>query len=155
MNSTEAKLPIIGAMRATGAGVREIGEATDLHFTQVARLLKKQEVRDIIRQCETAIAARGYKRATDNIIKAIEKYDPDSPCDGEDKSAMQLQEQGFRASLKVVEGMGLTPSNALAPMVQQINVAVSNQFISPIVDEMLARIAGPQHIVIDAEKDDE
>lgn len=117
----------------------KIAEQVGISTGQVSRLLRKQEVKEIIRECESAIAAQGYKKATENIVKVIQKYDPDKPVDGEDKAAMQIQEQGFRASLKIAEGIGLIPSNSMAPMVQQINVAGNAQIVSPLVDRALSQ----------------
>lgn len=142
----EEYYPIIAAMRANKATQEQISDAIiainpdrDISPSTVSRHLKKAEVKEMIRQCENAISLIAYPKATHNIIKAIEKYDPDKPVDGEDKSAMQIQEQGFRASLKIAEGIGLIPSNSMAPMVQQINVAGNAQIISPLVDRALSQ----------------
>lgn len=133
----EHELAIIGAMRATGATGQEIADELGISKVTACRHLKKEEVREIIRGCESVLAARGYARSTANIIRTVELYDPDIKIKPDDKHALAIQEAGLRCSLKIAEGIGLTPSNSLAPSVSQIYVAGNAQIISPMVDRAL------------------
>jgi len=111
-----------------------IARRLGVHPLTVARHLKSDvELRSIIDRGFKELSG-SYSKAIDNIKYVIEEYQ--APIEGKvTKLDVQKRDHGYSASIKMLESMGLTPSNSQPQYIT--NLMQVNNYISPVVDKVL------------------
>jgi hypothetical protein len=130
----------IATARAAGGSLRDIGLSLDTHKMVPSRALEKPSVRAIVDYCHEQLLQHAYKQSVQNVIGVIKEYETPAGTgkDGKvDGATFQRKEHGFRASMKMLESIGLLPSGSNQSItIQQFNTSnVTN--VSPVVDAAL------------------
>lgn len=126
-----------------GMPQKDIGKKLGVSQTTVSRLLRDDQVKAVIEKCKAELVERSYETAVNNVIGVIEDYE--KPVQLDDKGRVkgddfQRKEHGFKASLRVMESMGLIESRTQPAFVQNILVQNNNnQYFSPLTDRALSQ----------------
>jgi transcriptional regulator with XRE-family HTH domain len=123
MNKPEYNIPRVARLRAEGLSQTEIAERTKLSQPTVSRLLSDERAREIIEACRAKLATEAYLQAAENLSRVINEYSEPVSLDENGKMRADMQqrrEHGYKASIKVLESVGILPSHAPAQFVANI-----------------------------------
>ncbi len=145
----------LGHWAAQGLPVAEIAKKIGCDPSTVYRNLSDEKIRLKVEYCRNLIVNESYQKAAENVNNAIQEYS--TTADPIKKN------HGYDASKRVLESIGVLPSHSQAPLVANILVQNNNQYISPIVDQVLSQaltgniieaeaIEAPQDVVSVAEE---
>lgn len=126
-----------------GKSQTEIAAILSVDPSTVSRNLSDESIKAKIAYCRNELVAKAYSKSVDNVVKVIEDYQ--TPAANKDE--LVRREHGFKASLRVMESMGLIESRTQPAFVQNILVQNNNQYISPLTEKALSQAL----TVVDAE----
>lgn len=135
----------VGQMVIDGMSAKDIAPQMGCSEATIYRVIADKDVKARINHCRALIAEQAYTEAANNVIQVIKDYK--SPANGEDRASLQAKDHGFKASVKVLESMGLLASQSPSLFVQQIYNTQVNNMVSPLVDQALARSLEVQDVV--------
>ena len=121
----------LARLRAAGQDVRSIGQRLGCHNSTVVRSLQRQDVKQLIADIHAEMMIDAPANAARNLRKLISDY-PNLP-EG------QTKDHAFKASVKMLESIGVLPSHAPAQVTVNILNAESVN-VSPVVVNVLRQI---------------
>jgi DNA-binding Lrp family transcriptional regulator len=133
---------------AAGESTREIAPHVGVSPATVQRRLRNPEVRAAIEAVQAQLTEQWLSKSAGNIAHAIEHYRDKAEIviDGKGKphiqTDFQLREHGYRASIKVLESVGILASPAPSIFVQQIFNTQVNNFSDAAAQSILDRLSG-------------
>jgi hypothetical protein len=136
----------IAAGIVQGKSQDEIAATIGMNQCTVSRALKTKEVNALIEAGFKELSG-SWSKAVSNVKTLVEDYDKPIP-EKYGKKELQKKEHGFKASIKLLESMGIVPSNTQPIYIQQNFQQNNNTFISPIVSKAIDMAI--QDVAIDA-----
>ena len=118
---------------ATGRSKGEIAQEVGLHRTQVSRFASREDIKRLI-ETETMNLLEAVPDAVENI-KGLVRGMKDLPL-----KDIKNRELSYKASTRVLEGVGLLNTPTLSPVMVNIT-NTTNTLISPIMQEVLKRFS--------------
>jgi hypothetical protein len=117
---------------------------TDLQIAKEAQIDRSTVNRHRNKSVEVnALIEAGFKELSGSWSKAVKNVkvlvdDYDNPMPKEySKKDLQKKEHGFKATMSLVESMGLVPSHSQPVYIQHIMVQQNNQFVSPVISRAI------------------
>ena len=121
-------------MLIEGHTVAAVASAMDKNPMTIYRLMSDDQIKQKIEYCRNELVNKAFAKSVDNVVRTIEDYQ--SPA--ADKDGLMRREHGFKASLRVMESMGLIESRTQPAFVQNILVQNNNQYISALTERALS-----------------
>jgi len=119
--------------KAAGFDVNEIARATGVNRRTVADYANKPDIKAKIEAVQARLANEAYEQVATNLVEAVKDV---RRLEEPDPVSMQRRDQGFKASVKIAESMGILPSHSQSILVQQVfNTQVNH--ITPNVARLL------------------
>lgn len=120
----------IAEARAAGKSYRTIEKEYDIDRCTANYTANKPEMRILIKSLHEELINSSLKAAKDNISHLVNNY-LQFP-----KDDWQLREHGFKASVKMMESVGIFPAHSPSILIQQqFNTQINT---SPVVDNVIA-----------------
>ncbi len=125
------RVQALARMRAAGQGVRTIADQLGCSHPTVVRSLQRQDVKQLIADIHAEMMIDAPQNAARNLRKLIADYPT--------LSEGQTKEHAFKASVKMLESIGVLPSHA--PSQVTVNILnAENVNVSPVVVNVLRQI---------------
>jgi predicted transcriptional regulator len=129
-----SQLAIEGHSQAAIADKMGISSAT------VSRTLSDDNIKAKIAYCRNEIVEKAYDKSVDNVVQVIQDYNNKAT----DKDGLMRKEHGFRASMRMLESMGLIESRTSPSFIQNILIQNNQTVVSPLVDQVISSTIGNQ-----------
>ena len=121
----------IAKERAKGKTFRQIETITGMDHSTIHHHVKKPDIKALIEEIQNRVINQAASQAADNIIHAVTSYKSKNI-----KKDPQLRDHGYKASVQMMQGMGILPSHTQSQMI--ININNSGQMvISPDIINIL------------------
>ena len=121
----------IAKERAKGKNLQTIADNLDIDVSTASRKCQKPDIKALIEEIQNRVINSAASQAADNIIHAVTQYRSKGI-----KKDPQLRDHGYKASVQMMQGMGILPSHTQAQMI--ININNSGQMvISPDILNIL------------------
>jgi hypothetical protein len=127
----------IAELRAAGSSLQQIATIQNIDKSTVSRRLQRADLAEYVETLKSSLINEGLETAQKNILHAIKSYQTTT---GNETEQTQLREHGFKASNSLLTACGLLPSNAPSIIIQ------TNNFVSPVVERILAEHTAPTNI---------
>jgi hypothetical protein len=125
----------------------KIAQSIGVHESTVSRALQKPEIQLQIAKIKAQLLDQAAQQSADNIIYAVQGYKQGIRGD-DGKIDTQLRDHGYKASVNILQSIGLLPSHT-APTLIQINA--NNIQLSPQMERFMA-MSAPAGLPPDAEE---
>jgi hypothetical protein len=114
--------------------MQEIADKIGMSDTTVCRVIHNDsEVRELINSGSKKLLTTALPTAINNIHSVIEDFNTPIPPDSNIRHQLQRRDQGYDASVKMLQSIGTLPSHAPSTYVTNIMVQTNKTFITPIV----------------------
>jgi len=107
----------IAKERAKGKTLRQIATISNVDKATVGRkITKNPDIKALIERIQNRVINSAASQAADNIIHAVTSYRSKGI-----KKDPQLRDHGYKASVQMMQGMGILPSHTQSQMIININ----------------------------------
>jgi hypothetical protein len=161
---------VIAEQRAAGRPMQDIAQSIGCHHSTVSRRLSKSDLKTMVEDIQERTISQALPQAADNITHVIEVYrtpkhvkdDAGNYVVDEDGERVinpeypdsLMREHGYRASVMVLQSVGILPSHTQSVVYQQINAA-GDVHVSAEVDQLHSFLSSQMSNIIDVEPDDD
>jgi len=142
----EARNTKIAVDRASGLSCREIGKRYDLSCQMVSEICQRGDVRQFIEEITKSLALNEGMTAYKNVAHAIDSYQKKSTNDLNKEDRIQLREHGYKASVRVLESLGVLESQKTSISIQNIT-NTQNNVVSPMMADLIKKHLGIGEVI--------
>lgn len=132
------------------ASYPQIAEATGIPMSTAYHNLKKDEINQLIKDCQLKLIASGLKKSVDHQIAKIESSaritaQIDAGADKLPAGAVKLMELGHDAEKQILQSVGIHNAHTQSITLNQIMIDARSE-LSPAIERMLAGHLGGEAI---------
>ena len=131
----------IAVQKASGSSDREIGRKWGMTRQGINEIVNRGDVKALIKEITNKMALKEGVKAYENISYCIDVYRKKKIDDMPKEKALQMRDHGFKASVKVLESLGIFESAKTSVNVQNIT-NTQNNIVSPMMADLIKKHLG-------------
>lgn len=131
----------IAVERAAGLSCRELGKRYDLSKQTISDICARGDIKQFIEEITTSLALNEGMTAYQNVAHCINAYQKKKTNELPKEDRIQLKDHGFKASVKVLESLGVLESQKTSISIQNIT-NTQNNVVSPMMSDLIKKHLG-------------